>query len=67
LAWVRVLLSLMNHLSGIQSLWAMVVGLFSPAIFYILGRLFGMWLTVIFAILEIGVIVFVFGRGFGVF
>jgi len=37
LGYLGVLVSLMNNLTGLQSLWAMVVGLFSPAI------LFAMW------------------------
>ncbi len=67
LAWVGILLSLMNSLTGIQSLWAMVAGLFSPAVFYVLGRMFGMWLTTALAILQVGATVFLFGRGFGFF
>jgi hypothetical protein len=67
LAWVGILLSIMNSLTGLQSLWAMVLGLFSPAIFYVLGRTFGMWLTKTLAVLEIGLTVFLFGKGFGLF
>lgn len=55
----------MNNLNGVQSLWAMVAGLFSPAVFYALGRLLGMWLTITLALLEIGVTVVLFAKGFG--
>jgi hypothetical protein len=67
IGWIGVLLSLMNNLTGIQSLWAIVLGLFSPAIFYVLGCLFGTWLTKTLAVLEIGLTVFLFVRGFGFF
>lgn len=67
LAWVGILLSLMNSLTGIESLWAMVAGLFSPAVFYALGRWFGTWLTITLSLLEVGLTVFLFGRGFGLF
>ncbi len=67
LAWVGILLSLMNKLAGLESLWAIVLGLFSPAIFYVFGCIFGMWLTNTLAVLEVGLTVFLFGRGFGLF
>lgn len=67
LGYVGVLLSTMFGLRGVASVWAMVLGLFSPAIIYILGRVFGMWLTKALSALEIGLTVFLFGRGFGFF
>jgi hypothetical protein len=67
LGYVGVLLSTMLGFEGLVSLWAMVLGLFSPAIFYVLGRLFGMRLTKGLAILEVGITLFVFANGFGFF
>jgi hypothetical protein len=67
LGHIGVLLSTMFGLQGVESVWAMVLGLFSPAIFYVLGRTFGMWLTKTLAVLEVGMTVCLFGKGFGLF
>ncbi len=67
IGYVGVLLSTMFGLQGTVSAWAMVMGLFSPAMFYILGRVFGIWLTKALATLQVGLTVFLFGRGFGFF